>query len=107
MAEDVIYTRLDVSFGTGRTAATIRANIAKIDTVIDLLFTEAIASVANTGKAMYELDTGQTKTKVEYTDPDAIMNAIDKWENLRQRYVNCLSPSMVRLVDGKNFRNNC
>jgi hypothetical protein len=104
MAEDVIYTRLDVSFGTGRTAATVRANIAKIDTIISLLFTEAIANVANSGKAMYELDTGQTKTKVEYTDPGAIYKSIDNWEQLRQRYINMLSPSMVRLVDSKNFR---
>ena len=100
----VEYTRLDVTFATGRTRTTVLANITKIDTIIETLLTEAIANVSNSGKAMYELDTGQTKTKVEYTDPSAIYSAVDNWEKLRQRYENMLTPSMVRLVDAKNFK---
>jgi len=102
--DDVTYIKMDVTMRGGRTRDALCANIAKLDGIIDQLLNTALVSVTNGDKASYELDTGQTKTKVEYTDITMVTNAIAKYETLRQFYANMLTPRMVRLIDGKNFR---
>lgn len=97
----IIYIKLDCNL---QSATTVQAKIDKIDAIIDSLFTTALTSVGQGNVAEYELDTGQTRTNVKYTSLSQVQAAIQQYENIRQRYVNMLSPRMVRLVDSKNFR---
>lgn len=93
---------------TGRTRASVLANIAKIDALIASLASTAMTSVANGNMIEYELDTGQTRTRVIYSKSDAITSTWMQYEKIRQFYVNMLTPNDIRLVDSKNFpRNNC
>lgn len=101
--DEVIYIKMDIAGDTGLSAARVKSIITQIDATIDALFTKGLAAVANGDKVMYELDTGQTKTKVQYTDPTAIYKAIDYLTSLRRRYMNFLTPRRMRLVDQRNF----
>lgn len=93
---------------TGRNRATVLANIAKIDALIASLANTAMTSIANGNMIEYELDTGQTRTRVIYSKVEAISTTWKHYEDLRQRYVNMLTPNDIRFVDSKNFpRNNC
>jgi len=103
MHGEIIYTKVDLVMLGGRTKAALLANIAKIDAVIDQLQTTALKSVTTGDKALYELDDGQSKIRVEYTDLTMVSNAVEKYEIIRQYYVNKLTPRMVRLVDQRNF----
>ena len=87
-----------------RTQAQILAQIAQIDALIDALTTSAITAAAKGDIFQYKLDTGQSKTDVTYRSGSEIRAAIQEYENLRQFYVNKLSPRSVRLVDSKNFK---
>lgn len=101
MHNDIIYLKLDLC--GGRTRAEIQANITKINALIALLLDTAIKSVANGNVVEMQLDTGQTKTNVTYSDVSAITRAIKNYEEIRQLYVNMLNPRMVRLVNSKTF----
>lgn len=101
--DEVVFIKMDIAGGTGLTAARVKSIIAQIDATIDAFLVKGLEAVANGDKVMYELDTGQTKTKVQYTDPTAIYKAIDNLTSLRRRYQNMLTPRRVRLVDGKSF----
>ena len=61
--KNVLYynTQLDL-----RTPAGLRQLIAQIDSIIQELLSNAPAIIANIGIAEYDLDTGQTKTRVRY-----------------------------------------
>lgn len=100
MSQKTIFIKFDAQ---GRTREQICAKIAQIDALIDSLYTTAIPSVQNGNILEYKLDTGQTKTEVEYTTPDQVLKSIQGYENLRQRYVNMLSSRRVRHVNAKNF----
>lgn len=99
-----LFIKLDVTLQSGRTRATVLANIARIDALINSLLTTAMSSVTLGNIVEYELDTGQTKTRTIYAKTTDITNAIMKYEKIRQFYENMLSPRVVRLVDSKNFR---
>lgn len=82
----------------------IEERIIAIDEIIDALLTTALTTVNQGNIAEYELDTGQTRNRVKYNSSESVMSAINMYENLRQRYVNKITPRMVRLMDQKNFR---
>jgi hypothetical protein len=101
MAE-VIFIKLN---NTSLISSTkIEERIIAIDEIIDALLTTALTTVNQGNIAEYELDTGQTRNRVKYNTSESVMSAINMYENLRQRYVNKLSPRIVRLMDQKNFR---
>jgi len=99
-----LFIKLDVTLISGRTRATVLANIAKIDALINSLLNTAIASVNLGNVVEYELDTGQTKTRTIYAKTSDITATIAEYEKIRQMYENMLVPRVVRLVDSKNFR---
>lgn len=101
------YVKLDVTMATGRTRETVLANIARIDAIISSLMTTALTSVQTGNMIEYELDTGQTRTRVIYSKVAEVTSAIHEYEKLRQFYENMLTPKRVRLVDSKNFRGTC
>lgn len=104
--EKPIFIKIDFCLSTGRTRAELIANINKIKALIDSLFETAIKSVQNGHRIEYELDTGQTKTNVVYSDLKTITTAIKEYENLLEFYQDYLkkrAPRQIRLVDSKNF----
>ena len=98
------YFKIDIAGDTGRTAAKVKTIITQIDSIIDSLLTQALVDIGNGNVVEYEIDTGQSKQKVKLMDGNAVYNMINRYETLRQRYENMLTPRRVRLVDGKNFR---
>lgn len=103
MATRILVCKISPNY---RSNASIKAKIVEIDAVIDELMNSAMKSVAQGNIAKYELDTGQTRTKIEYTTLSSVSKAIEDYEGLRQMYVNKLnrSNSVVRLMDEGNFK---
>lgn len=99
--EGIVFIKFDLNL---ETCKSIRDRIAKIDSIIDSLLTTALTTVNEGNIAEYELDTGQTRNRVKYNSPESVLDAIDKYETLRNRYALKLQPRMVRLMDEKNFR---
>lgn len=101
---NILVCKLPVNY---RSNASLEAKIAEIDILIDTLFESALKSVQNGNIAEYELDTGQTRTRLKYTSVSSVTKAIEDYENLRQMYVNKLNRStgVVRLMDERNFKN--
>lgn len=99
----ILICKLPVNY---RSDSSLRAKIAEIDTLIDELFTSALKSVQNGNIAEYELDTGQTKTRIKYSTVSSITQAIESYENLRQLYINKLNRTTgsIVLVGANNFR---
>ena len=89
----------------GRTGAEILTKIAQIDALIDMLITTGMASVQNGNIVEYEVDTGQTEQRVEYSTVAQVVNGIRAYERLRVYYQNKLTGSAMRLVDYKNYTN--
>ncbi len=102
MSEKVIFFKINLT--GGRSQQQICDRIAEIDTLLDFLFVTAIPGVQQGNIMQYKLDTGQSKVDVVYRGAGEIAKDIERWENLRQRFVNMLVPRMVRLVGSKNFR---
>jgi len=99
----ILVCKLPVNY---RSKDSLRAKITEIDNLINELFGTALKSVQSGNHAEYELDTGQTRTRVRYTSVSSITTAIEDYEKLRQLYVNKLNGTtgVVQLMDGKNFR---
>jgi len=92
-----------------RNRAQILALIAQIDAIINELMTTAMKSVSTGNHAEYELDTGQTRTRVKYTSVSSVIKSVEDFERLRTYYMNKINGTtgMVRLVDGRNFNRGC
>lgn len=103
MATQVFYFKID-SLGGSRTPAKIKTIIGQLDAVIDSLLETALKSVGTGNLVQYKFDTGQTKTDVTYSSTASVTQAITEYENLRQRYVNMLTPRAIRMMDSRNFR---
>jgi len=85
----------------------ILATIAQLDLIIQQLLTTALTSVQQGNIAEYDLDTGQTRTRIKYTSPGSVLTAISDYRKLRQELVNQAQGTGVgvtRLMDEKNFR---
>lgn len=93
-----------IKIGTGqRTREQVIARISEVDNLIDSLFTTAMTSVQNGSIAEYEIDSGQSTSKVKYTTLSQVTDAISKYEKIRSLYENKLQSRVVRLMDSKNF----
>jgi len=101
MAVTPLFFKID---STARSAAAIQANIASLDAIISELLNTALISVQKGNISEYELNTGQSTTKLKYASTTSVLTAIKGYEALRTMYENMLSPRMVRLMDQKNFR---
>lgn len=97
----IIYFKLS---NCNRSRAQIIAKIGQIDAIIESLINTAMISVGNGNMIQYELDTGQTKQKVEYTSPQQVTDALAMYEQLRQYYNNKLQPRQFKLTNSQNFR---
>lgn len=87
----------------GRTREEILARIAQLDLIIKALQDNALTAVSDGSVVEYEIDTGQSKQKVKYTDVNGVINAIAKYEALRTYYRNKITPRKLRAIPGKNM----
>jgi len=101
MNGEVIYFK--INYGQ-QTRSQILTKIAQIDAIIESLYNTALKSVETGNMVLYELDTGQTKTRVQYSDMGSVTRAIENYEKIRTMLQNKLAPRIVTLTDSKNFR---
>lgn len=103
--KNVLYYNIKID---RRSPAQIQALINQLDAIIDELFLKALTSVSTGNIAEYELDTGQTKTRVRYTSVTSVKDSIQSFESLREMYVSMLENKcfgrVTQLVDQRNFR---
>lgn len=98
---EVLYFKLDYAC---QTRQQIKNKIAQIDAIIESLYATALKSVETGNMVLYELDTGQTKTRVQYSDMGSVTRAIENYEKIRTMLQNKLLPRIVTLTDSKNFK---
>ena len=87
-----------------RTKEQILLKIASIDALIDSLLETAMKSVATGNMIEYEIDTGQTKQRVQYSTTASVLDSIQGYEKIRQMYQNQLLPRSFTLKDSRNFK---
>ena len=98
---NILVFKLD----SGQQSATqIRSKIAQLDAIISALYVTALKSVQGGDIYYHEIDTGQSRQRVQYSTVDSIVKAIEGYEKLRMMLQVKLQPRMVRLMDSKNFR---
>ena len=85
-------------------ANSLKGKIAKIDALIDSLYTAAMKSVNAGNVAEYSIDTGQTVNRVKYTTLQEVIHAIEGYERIRSMYENKLIGRRVTLMDQSNFK---
>lgn len=100
MSNNILYFKIPTG---AQTTAQICAKIVLLDALIDSLYTTAITSVGNANIVEYEINTGQTKQRVEYSTAKQVTDAIENYERLRDMLRVKLTPRVVRLSDSKNF----
>lgn len=100
--EKVFFDSADIYVQSG---TTLRAKILKIDAIIAALETSALKAAAKNSIQEYTLNDGQTTIRTAYRSAAEVSASITAFEQIRERYVNKLNGRVVRLVDGKNFRN--
>lgn len=105
IGKNTLYYNTKIDF---RSISDLRALIAQLDEVINELHTNALSTVAGGNIAEYELDTGQTKTRIKYNTVASVISSIEAYENLRQMYINMIENKtfgrVTQLVDQSNFR---
>lgn len=94
------YFKLDTG---AQTRAEICAQIVQIDAIISALLVTALLSVSKANVVEYEINTGQTKQRVEYSDPKQVTDAIENYKRIRGMLRADLTPRRVQLRHGKNF----
>lgn len=100
--DKIQYYKVDFNLDTCTKAA---EKIALIDTLLDSLYTKAIAAVANGDIAEYSLDTGQTVVKTKYRSMEELEKAITGYEKLRKMLTADAMPRKVKLIPGSSFNN--
>lgn len=97
---NIFYCKVDVNL---QTCASVRAKIAKIDSLIDSLFASAVKVAASSNHASYKIDDGQTVQEVVYTSALQIERAIAAYEKQRQYYLNQLVGNSYQNIGSKNL----
>jgi len=87
-------------FGTYiRSASDVKGQILKIDQVIDALVNSMLDSATKSGVMEYEMDSGQSRVKMKYRNPDQINKTIDGLRVYRMQLANQINESQIcRLV---------
>lgn len=80
--------------------------ICKIEAIIAALIDAQIAAVDGQTTEEYALDDGQTKIRSVYRSPEEIAQAINRYEQILQRYANRYNGRTIRLVDVNAHRHS-
>lgn len=78
--------------------------IENLKGIISELMTTALKAVTTGNIAEYDLNTGQTTTRIKYTNQKDIIASIEGYEKLLQTFSNRRIPRSIKLVNGTNFR---
>lgn len=81
----------------------MEAKIAKIDAIIDALLVTALTSVKTGNIIEYDIDTGQSRQRVQYSTVKSVTDALAAYEKMRQYYVNKLLGGTYLNVGSKNL----
>jgi len=89
-------------FGTYiRSASNVEDQIKKIDQSISALLDSMLDSATKSGMMEYEMDSGQSRVKVKYRNPDQINKTIAGLQAYRTTLVNEINgQQMSRLIHG-------
>lgn len=80
------------------------AKIAGIEMMIDALMLKAAESIDQADLKEYSINNGQTILRTTYNSMEDIIKAIQRFEVLKQLYVNRVNSRMTRFMDASNFR---
>lgn len=86
-----------------QSATSLKDKLAKINAIIDMLYTSALTAAGTANMQEYSLDDGQTKIRTVYKGTDQILKAIDVLERQKQTILNQLNGRITRSVDSKNL----
>jgi hypothetical protein len=90
-------------------ASSLQEKIAKIDALINVMFTTATTAATGDNIGEYYLDDGQTIVRTTYRGVDAVTRSIKELQKLRdflQATLNRnVNGSVIRLVDSSNLKN--
>ncbi len=78
--------------------------IQNLKGIISELMTTALKAVTTGNIAEYDINTGQTTTRIKYTNQKDIIASIEGYEKLLQLFSNRRISRSVKLVNDKNFR---
>ncbi len=78
--------------------------IPQLKAIRNSLLSTALVSVGKGNISEYELDSGQTKTRVKYTSTKMVLDSIEGYERLIQMYQNKINQGPIRLVGSQNFK---
>ena len=84
-------------------AKTDKESIARIDAVIDALYTTVLKAAETGNIEEYTLNDGQVKINTIYRNPKEVTATIQALQVFRQKFVNSLNGRVFRLTDGKNL----
>ena len=87
-----IYT----DFGTYiKSASDVKGQIIKIDQTINALLDSMLDSTTKSGVMEYEMDSGQSRVKMKYRNPDQINKTINGLRNYRMQLANQINESQI------------
>lgn len=99
-SENIHYFKINTG---AQSREQVLALIAQIDAIVDALLNQALTSVTGGNIVEYEIDTGQSKNRVRYSDTGQIINAVNEYKTLRVYYENKITPRQVRAIPSKNM----
>ena len=94
------------TIGGSRTPEAILERIANIDLIIERIETAMLEADASPSMVEYELDTGQTRTRVKLSSISQMTSTLETLEKIRGRLAASLTPRVVTLVPISSIRNN-
>ena len=82
-----------------RSVSDVKSQIDKIDQSINVLLDSLLDSATKSGVMEYEMDSGQSRVKMKYRNPDQINKTIDGLRVYRMQLANQINESQIcRLV---------
>ena len=84
-------------------ATSIKDKLTRVNAIITALLDVAIKAAETGNINEYQLDSGQTKIRTNYTGPEQVFKSIQHFERLKTYYENKLNGHSFRLMDAKNF----
>ena len=91
----------------GLTITEIKARLVVIDQIIAAYEAAMLAGGSSATIVEYEIHTGQTRQRVEHSDPDAFVNGLMKLQRYRDFIAGKASPRKMRLLPASSIIRNC
>ena len=89
-----------------QTREQITARLTNIDLIIERIESALLESNSSPSMVEYELDTGQTKTRVKLASASQMVSTLETLDKMRGRLVSKITPRVVQLIPISSVRNN-